>query len=367
MSFNFGIINLPNNQKLINDLADACQRLEEKLSQIDFFELNITDYNKKYINQMIGTPDGLVNTLRKYAFVLSWALNKKYGQINLTFLDYGAGHGLMSMLAKELGIKNVVVSDIFGPSMDDAKELAKTLNLSIDHFIVGDITETLEYLNNDNISIDVISNYDTIEHIYRIDDFINALPKFGKNINYFFGSGANGCNPFINKKLRNYHYQLETTTREKSIGQKERDTVKAYIDIRKEIILENHQDINEADLEKIVRLTRGKRKDDILKDVAEFKATGKLPEEIPETTDTCDPTNGNWAEHIMDPFELNKKFEQVGFKNTFVLAGFYGKPKKLVNKIAGFFFNMYIKIMPTKLGLKLAPYYAIYGELNSKR
>lgn len=364
MSFNLGIINLPNNPKLIEDLSLACARMEKKLSKINFFDLNITEYNKKYINQMIGTHDGLINTLRKYAFILSWAFNKKYGKENLTFLDYGAGHGLMSMLAKELGIKHVLLSDIFPPSMDDAKELAKKLNLSIDHFIVGDIPETLEYLKQHKIEIDVISNYDTIEHIYKIEDFIKALPMFGSNINYFFGSGANGSNPFIDKKLRSIHKKIERMDKEVKEGHKASDSVKAYTTIRREIILEKHQDLDEKDLNQIVRLTRGKRKDVILRDVEEFKRTGNLPIEISESTDTCDPMNGNWAEHIMDPYDLNQKFEMVGFKNTFVLAGFYGKPKKIINKIAGFFFNLFVKLMPTKIGLKLAPYYAIYGELK---
>jgi 2-polyprenyl-3-methyl-5-hydroxy-6-metoxy-1,4-benzoquinol methylase len=171
MSFSFGICKLPKHPELLKVIQSGCERLEKKLSSVDFKNLPITDYNKNYILQMIGTPDGLTNTMRKYAFVLSWALHKEKDFLNLTFLDYGAGHGLLSMLAAEIGIKNCIMSDIFAPSMDDAKVLAGALDLNISHFIVGDMDQTIEYLNKNQQNIDVVSNYDTIEHIYDINDF----------------------------------------------------------------------------------------------------------------------------------------------------------------------------------------------------
>lgn len=360
--FSFGITHLPsNNPQLLNDLQQACDRLEKKLSKLDFFKLNITDYNKKYLNQMIGTHDGLANTLRKYAFVLSWALHKHKNFKDITFLDYGAGHGLLGMVAAELKIKKTILSDIFPPSMADAKELSKALNLNIAHYIPGDTDDTIKYLKENNIEIDVISNYDTIEHIYDIEEFLSKLNQFGKSVTYFFASGANGNNPFIEKDLRATHLKFERYDKEIQKGHKASDSVQAYTTIRENIIKEQFDCFSEEELKELVRVTRGKRKDDILKIAQDYKETKNLPAEIPEKTDTCDPMNGNWAEHIMDPYELNKNLASKGFNNTLVLAGYYGKPKKFIKKMVGFFFNIYIKLMPTKLGLKLSPYYAIYG------
>lgn len=361
MKFSFGICDLPNNPQLLNELQSACAQLENKLSKIDIQSLSITEYNKKYLNQMIGSPDGLTNTLRKYAFVLAWALHKEQNFKDITFLDYGAGHGLLGMVASQLGIKNTILSDIFPPSMEDAKVLANALELHIAHYIVGDIDETIQYIKDNSINVDVISNYDTIEHIYDINDFISKLNNFGNKLTYFFASGANGSNPFIEKNLRQTHLRFERYNKEVQKGHKASDSVLAYTSIRESILRENFDNFSDTEVHELVRVTRGKRKDDIIRIAQAYIDTKKLPAEINEPTDTCDPMNGNWAEHIMNPFDLNQDLGQFGFKDTFVIAGYYGKPKKLIKKIAGYLFNLYIKLMPTKLGLKLSPYYAIYG------
>lgn len=310
---------------------------------------------------MIGTHDGLINTLRKYAFVLSWAFHKHSNFKELTFLDYGAGHGLLGMLASELGIKNCILSDIFPPSMVDAKKLATALNLSFSHYITGDTDDTIKYLKVNNINIDVVSNYDTIEHIYDINDFLLKLNSFGNKVTYFFASGANGYNPFIEKDLRSTHLRFERYDKEVQKGHKSSDSTMAYTKIRENIIKEKFDCFDDKQLRDLVFVTRGKRRDDILKIAEVYKTTKSLPSEIAEITDTCDPMTGNWAEHIMDPYQLNKDLSQYGFSGTFVIAGYYGKPKKFIKKVVGFIFNIYIKLMPTKLGLKLSPYYAIYG------
>ena len=57
--FSFWITHLPsNNPSLLNELQLACDRLEKKLLKLELSKLNITDYNKKYLDQMIGTHDG---------------------------------------------------------------------------------------------------------------------------------------------------------------------------------------------------------------------------------------------------------------------------------------------------------------------
>lgn len=362
MSFTFGICRLPDNKILLDAIQLGCTRLELKLSVLDFEKLEISEYNKKYINQMIGTPDGLRNTMRKYAFVLAWALNKVEDISKIQFLDYGAGHGLLSMLASEIGVGHCIMSDIFPPSMEDAKTLSESLNLRIDHFIAGDIDSTIDYLKINELNIDVVSNYDTIEHIYDINDFFIKLKNLGSNPTYFFASGANGANPFIKKMLVRDHIFLEHNDKEILPGHKESDSTLAYTKIRRNIITDVFKDFSQKELDELVKVTRGKVKSDILNISKKYQETKILPAEITEPTDTCDPMTGNWAEHIMNPDQLNRTLELNGFKNTFVIAGYYGKPKKLIKKVAGLLFNVYTKILPTKMGLKLAPFYAIYGE-----
>ena len=73
--FSFGITEFPNNNQIINAMAKACESLYNKLENLNISSLDISEYNKNYLTQMIGTKDGKINTLRKYAHVLSWAIS----------------------------------------------------------------------------------------------------------------------------------------------------------------------------------------------------------------------------------------------------------------------------------------------------
>ena len=42
-------------------------------------------------------------------------------------------------------------------------------------YIVGDIDDTLSALNHKNIQCDIITSRNVIEHIYKLDDFYDAI------------------------------------------------------------------------------------------------------------------------------------------------------------------------------------------------
>jgi hypothetical protein len=194
--------------------------------------------------------------------------------------------------------------------------------------------------------------------------FLGKLYLLGKSPSYFFASAANGSNPFIKNQLVKAHIFLEHNDKDVQVGLKESDPKLAHKTLREQIILKEFNKLPKDELDQLVRVTRGKREDDIISITKDFIDTKILPVEISEPTDTCDPMTGNWAEHIMDPFELNNFLTKKGFNKTFVIAGYYGKPKKFIKKVAGLFFNLYTFVMPVKQGLMLSPYYAIYGNKN---
>jgi len=77
-------------------------------------------------------------------------------------------------------------------------------------------------------------------------------------------------------------------------------------------------------------------------------------------TNTCDPRNGNWMEHFMDPNELVNIMKSAGFEAT-VKPGYYGVPISFVKKIIAGSVNQAIT---TSGSLRLCPFYVLQGTLS---
>jgi hypothetical protein len=179
-------------------------------------------------------------------------------------------------------------------------------------------------------------------------------------------SGANSFNPFVRKKLMKEQIEKEHKDREAKWGHKERDSLESYLNIRKNMVREYAYEMNKAltknEIDQLAKSTRGKMKEDIQKCIDGYLKTGEFPEELSHPTNTCDPYTGNWAEHLIDPYLLTKILSERGFKSC-VLGGYYGRPKNALKRLLGTVSNIYISAFK-KQGLKVAPFYTIYGKRN---
>ena len=263
-------------------------------------------------------------------------------------------------LLKAAGIGTVIHNDIYEISCKDAKYIGEDLDLAADYYIPGDVDDVINFRNEQDININVIANYDVIEHIYDIEDFLNKLKLLSNYFqSVFFASGANELNPRIKKKLRQQHIYFENNDRDFKAGRKPTDETRALIEVRRKIISELNLDLNLKEIDQLAELTRGMMVDKIKQAVTNYINTGNLPKKPLHPTNTCDPYTGNWFEHLMDPFHLKNILNKNGYDSD-VIPGYYGKSKKLSHNVLKSFLNMMISCNK-KMGLRISPFYSIRG------
>jgi len=344
--------------QLLIDINAAAIRLYEKLTCLDIDSLPISDYNKRYLSEHLKNTH---KTLQRHAYILSWSVASVNVPLNqFVFLDHGGGSGMLSLLAKELNIRTVIYNDIYDLSCNDAKIIAQALGNQADKYIAGTIDDVIKLLKANSISCNAIASNDVIEHIYDVDQFLNKLYLLSDgSVNVVLSTSANADNPLIKKILMKNQRQIEYKDREKKWGQKQRDTLKAYRKARKEIIQTHAPHLNTQQVHQLVSATRGMMQPDIKRCVDNFLSTGEFPQLPNHPTNTCDPYTGNWAEHIMDTCQLKEILAKTGFKVK-ILPGYYGRYNNFILNIIGRFLNLII-YTSGRFGIKLAPFYTIYG------
>ena len=368
MKYHYKWAKLPKNKTLINRINNASAILYDKLEYYDVKTNNdISDYNKRYFGNLISNQSSIFHALQKYSYLLTWSLAYVNTPLNkIVFMDYGGGHGMLALLAKSAGIGTVIHNDIYEISCKDAQCIGNDLDLAADYYIPGDVDDVIKFRNERDININVIANYDVIEHIYDIEDFLDKLKVLSNSFqSVFFASGANELNPRTKKKLRQQHIYFENNDRDFKVGRKSTDETRALIEVRKKIISEMNLDLNLSEIDQLAELTRGMMIDKIRQAVTNYICTGNPPNKPLHPTNTCDPYTGNWFEHLMDPFYLKNILKKNGYDSE-VIAGYYGKSKKASNNVAKALLNMMIS-SNNRMGLRISPFYSIRGFKKSKK
>ena len=358
-TFLYPFAKYPKNKSTVDNITKACARLEVILRKVDVNKIHISDYNKRYFGNYIKDENTRRLNLMKYGFILSWALeNINMKKEEISFVDHGAGNGMLSLLAKEYGIGNVIYNDIYEVSTNDAKKIAKSINLLADHYITGEIDDIVSYCRKNDITVDSLANFDVIEHIYDIDDFLSKINNLTNGpLSIFMASTANKKNPWITRRIRKMHNEFEYQDREFKYGRKPTDATRALYELRKEIIKEYDNSLTDIEIENLSFSSRGLMKKDIIKMIDKYKSDYFLPLPINDPTNTCDPNTGNWFENLIDPEYFLKRLNEIGMKSR-IICGFYDSPNKISIKLIKFFMNILIRTLG-KAGLKFSPFYAI--------
>lgn len=352
---------MPSEDLLLEQLIDSgAQRLFDKLMAIDVSTLQISDYNKRYLGTYMVN---LTGSLQRYASILQHSLyNIRKPTSQIVFIDYGGGSGLLSLLAKEIGIGTVIYVDIYEQSCIDARIVAETLGIPADYYVTGDIDDLLEFLKQNDLQVDAIASYDVIEHIYDIESFFQKLTLIpATSLVIFMVSSANGFNPYIKRQLTEIHHKSEFVNRQEVYGHKKRDSLRAFAEIRRDIIVEyakkNGMVLTNEVIDALVKGTRGMVKTDIEIAVNNYLSSGYLPKPS-HPTNTCDPYTGNWAERLLNPFQASDILERSGF-TVKVVAGYYSSTTGVKNIV----FNLLNRIIAHggRLSFIVAPSYGIYA------
>jgi hypothetical protein len=364
MEYIFKFCNLPDDKSTVKIVNEAANRLYYKLEGIDIETLDISDYNKRYFGSLLKN---LRSNLQRYAYILVWSITKIDIPLKkLVFLDYGGGSGMLSLLAKECNIGTVIYNDIYDVSARDAELIGKAIGDQADYYIPGDIDKVIDFLKTKSINCNAIANYDVIEHIYDIEEFLKKISLISddNNLRVFFSSGANPYNPLIKRKLVKNHHRCELLDRESIFGRKERDPLESYLKIRKKMIKNLNPGLSENQVVYLAAATRGLIEYDIKKAVNEFLTSGSVTfkQKYPQyPTNTCDPYTGNWAEHLMDIYQLRNVLQSENFQAD-IWCGYYGDSNTLLKCLAARSLNLLIK-SSGRYGLIFSPFFTLCGNI----
>ena len=335
----------------LQKLDDAAKRLAKKIADTNVAQLPLSDYGKENVADFQRKAE---ETIKKYVHILAWLLFPESAKSSEMFVDYGGGHGLLGGLAKEAGFPNVIYNDIFSGCADDARKLAKHLGCEADAYVVGDIHAVAAALKANPPASGAIASINVIEHIYDMDDFLKAAGSLARGpMTMVLSTSANPLNPSVARRHYRQHNEWEFTDgpHESSYPM---DTLRAFRDVRRDIIKEAASGLAASDVETLTSVTRGMHKADIQKAVKNFQATKQMPPAPKHPTNTCDPLTGSWQERLLDIGDVRATLGSCGF-GVRVMGGYYaahdgGAAKKVVAKLL----NHGISLLGSQ-GARLAP------------
>lgn len=318
--------------------------LYERLKNIDVDQLGMPPHCLTYFQT--SHSKRLFFSIETSAHLLYKAI-KMNGKMpdNTVIMDYGAGVGTLFLLARMIGCKKVIYCDHLEDWKKSAEIIANAIGVSIDSYIVGDIDKCLNTLQSSNIQCNIITSRNVIEHIYKLDDFYAAIHEKQPHALVFSSTTANKYNPASVIKHTLWHRKWEKVYRGKRL-----------------VIIERQSPGMQADkMKQLATATRGMAVNELKNAIDLYRKTSKLPYPGIHGTNTCDPTNGVWAEHLLNMHDYRQLINESLFNVSFA-PGFwdthYGKKYK---NLAGKIFNGIIA-RGGKKSMRLAPFIYVIAK-----
>lgn len=290
----------------------------ERFKQIDIDTLPISDYNKVYLHRIKNSVDYYADIYNHCIDIALDNVKKPVGEV--VMVDYGGGHGLLSMIAKERGFGKVVYIDTNPYSVETLHHLSKIIQVKPDEILLGDSSKLKQWSNDTNQRVDVLLGMDVIEHIYCLDDFFSDITKLSSKLYALFTTGSNPYNKRVVKRLHKVMIEDE----------------EKYYELRKDYIQTLCPDYSEKELDYWAASTRGLIYEDIKNAVASESINI-----LADLYNTCDPRTGSWTERILPLEDYSQLSEQYGYDMHYQL-GYYNVHQKGLKGIMARFLNKMI-------------------------
>ena len=130
---------------LVKKIDQTAGMVHRKLAKLDMQRAGISEYNQRAIKNKLANP---VGNLQLYTYLLYLVIANNTTPLDkFTFVEYGGGAGVFSLLAKSLGIGTVIYNDIYDVSCRDAQSIANAIEVNIDSYVCGDIDDLIDQID----------------------------------------------------------------------------------------------------------------------------------------------------------------------------------------------------------------------------
>lgn len=306
--------------------------LAEKLRQIDYQSLPISDYSHRYIQCLLPILDYYLDICQRALDLLPSSTH--------TLVDYGGGHGFLSLLAKQRGFKQVIYIDYNPQASETVTALAKEVGFGPDVILTGDSNTLKTWSQEQQIFPDALIGIDIIEHIYRLDTFFDDLLSVNPGMAMVFSTASTPYNPWVKRRLHRFMLKDELGT----------STRKGFLHLRREHIATLRPDLSPDELDRWAAATRGLTYPDITATLTHSHIPESPHSCIPAFPNTCDPATGSWTERIL-PL---KEYRSLAAPRRIILRkGFYNAHRPGTKGMLSSLLNKLLRLPGTQV---LAPF-----------
>lgn len=293
------------------------------------------EFLERYRNNASFFTEAYTQLMKKAVKKLTRPINES------TFVDYGGGCGILSLIAKEAGFRRVVYNDLYESELNDARWIAASMDIVIDNYICGDAEELVHEIRSNNIEVDLICSFDVLEHIYDFDKWINTI--FGlRSFSVLFMTSANPENPYIRRRLKKIHNIAESLGCKNNIRNGDLFIDNSFLKEREIIIKNRYPELRDKEIILLSEKTRGLMKDDIEKVAGEYVSKGIVSYYFNHPTNTCEPYTGNWAERLIDLGQLKQTAGKLGL-NVRITNSLYCYSGNVCLNSVKYIFNKFIR------------------------
>lgn len=308
-------------------------KLADILRQVDYNNLDISDYSRRYIQLLLPILDYYLDICNHALDLL--AVDPTTQSPRYTLVDYGGGHGFLSLLAKQRGIPHVIYIDHNPQASATVTALAERLGFGPDTILTGDHNTLGIWCREQQVTPDALVGIDVIEHIYRLDTFFSGLMAVNPRMHILFSTASNPSNPFTKHRLKRIMRMDEDGTASQ----------KGFRELRRDHCATLRPDLTSEELDRWAYATRGLTFEDMAKLLNDRTSTPPSLTDIPPYPNTCDPVTGSWTERIL-PLKSYRALavpRQVTIHN-----GFYNSHQPGIKSLAARGLNTLLRLPHTQ-------------------
>ena len=308
------------------------------LKTLDYDSLPISDYSRNYIFRLLPNLD-------YYLEIYHRCLHQMLDELgcpatDVIMVDYGGGHGFLSLVAKTMGIGKVIYVDANPQAVETVQAVSDKVGFGPDEMLLGDASALRQWCLSNNVMPNLLLGMDVIEHIYRLEDFFADLFSINPTLPMLFTTGSTPFNPYVVRKLHRVMQSDEMGHGGES----------GFHALRKRYILDNFPLMKDWEADIWATDTRGLTYPDI-----HAAVESHTPNRLADPYNTCDPATGSWTERIL-PIEAYQALLLPYHATLSVQNGFYNTHRQGVKGI----FSRLLNCLPCCLFRPLAPFIILH-------